>query len=89
MSIAPSIPASVPVDLLPAFAHRLRWDMGDVLRRLDASTAIEQASDDPAHSPTRQLVVLPRTSRGQFARSTVALQQCVAAPITGHHPEAP
>ncbi|WP_426788986.1 hypothetical protein [Xanthomonas campestris] len=89
MSTAPSMPASVPVDLLPAFAHRLRWDVVEVLRRLVARAVVEQASDDPAHSPTRQLVVLPRTSRGQFARSTEALQQCVAAPITGHHPEAP
>ncbi|MFS8442757.1 hypothetical protein EIQ03_17095 [Xanthomonas campestris pv. raphani] len=89
MSTAPSMPASVPVDLLPASAHRLRWDVGEVLRRLVARAAVEQASDDPAHSLTRQLVVLPRTSRGQFARSVAALQQCVAAPITGHHPEAP
>ncbi|ARV21635.1 hypothetical protein Xgly_02150 [Xanthomonas citri pv. glycines] len=89
MSTAPSMPASVPVDLLPASAHRLRWDMGDVLRQLVARAAVEQASDDPAHSPTRQLVVLPRTLRGQFARSAVALQQCIAAPIAGHHPEAP
>ncbi|RFF47977.1 hypothetical protein D0A35_15655 [Xanthomonas campestris] len=89
MSTALSIPASVPVDLLPASAHHLLWDVGEVLRRLVARAAVEQASDDPAHSLTRQLVVLPRTSRGQFARSVAALQQCVAAPITGHHPEAP
>ncbi|WDJ99681.1 hypothetical protein JH262_08790 [Xanthomonas campestris pv. incanae] len=89
MSTAPSMPASVPVDLLPASAHHLLWDVGEVLRRLVARAAVEQASDDPAHSLTRQLVVLPRTSRGQFARSALALQQCVAAPITGHHPEAP
>ncbi|WP_407470133.1 hypothetical protein [Xanthomonas campestris] len=88
MSTAPSMPASVPVDLLPASAHRLRWDIGEVLRWLVARAAVEQASDDPAHSQTRQLVVLPRTSRGQFARSTVALQQCVAA-STNDHPEAP
>ncbi|WP_258080380.1 hypothetical protein [Xanthomonas arboricola] len=89
MSTAPSMPASVPVDLLPASAHLLRWDVGEVLRRLVARAAVEQASGDAAHSLTRQLVVLLRTSRGQSARSAVALQQCVAAPITGHHPEAP
>ncbi|MCC5071548.1 hypothetical protein [Xanthomonas campestris] len=88
MSTAPSMPASVPVDLLPASAHHLLWDVGEVLRRLVARAAVEQASDDPAHSPTRPLVVLPRTSRGQFARSALALQQCVAAP-TNDHPETP
>ncbi|WP_355607102.1 hypothetical protein RZV17_02945 [Xanthomonas cannabis] len=89
MSTAPSMPAPVLVDLMPAFAHRLRWDVGEVLRRLVARAAVEQANDDPAHSPTRQLVVLPRTSRGQFERSAVALQQRVAAPITLRCPEAP
>ncbi|NYI17586.1 hypothetical protein FHR53_000393 [Xanthomonas arboricola] len=88
MSTAPSMPAPVLVDLMPAFAHRLRWDMGDVLRRLAARAAVEQANDDPAHSPTRQLVVLPRPSRGQFARRAVPLQQRVAA-STNHLPEAP
>ncbi|RBC69786.1 hypothetical protein BRM99_24040, partial [Xanthomonas oryzae pv. oryzae] len=63
MSTAPSMPASVPVDLLPASAHRPRWDMGDVLRRLDARTAIEQARDHAAHPLNRQLGVLPYTSR--------------------------
>ncbi|RBB13151.1 hypothetical protein BRN92_00680, partial [Xanthomonas oryzae pv. oryzae] len=53
MSTAPSMPASVPVDLLPASAHRPRWDMGDVLRRLDARTAIEQARDHAAHPLNR------------------------------------
>ncbi|QBG96099.1 hypothetical protein EYC55_12450 [Xanthomonas oryzae] len=89
MSTAPSMPASVPVDLLPASAHRLRWDVGEVLRRLVARAAVEQASDDLVHSPARQLVVLPHTSRGQFARSAVALQQCVAASTTHHHQEVP
>ncbi|PPU50295.1 hypothetical protein XarbCFBP6827_00710 [Xanthomonas arboricola] len=89
MSIAPSMPASVPVDLLPASAHRLRWDMGDVLRRLDASTAIEQARDHTAHPLSRQLGVLPHTSHRLSARRAVPLQQYVAATITRHHPEAP
>ncbi|MFW3176198.1 hypothetical protein EX530_16395 [Xanthomonas phaseoli] len=89
MSTAPSMPAPVLVDLLPASAHRLLWDMGDVLRRLVARTAVEQANDDPAHSPTRQLVVLPRTSRRLSARRAVPLQQYVAATITRHHREAP
>ncbi|PPT84630.1 hypothetical protein XarzCFBP7410_04845 [Xanthomonas arboricola pv. zantedeschiae] len=89
MSTAPSMPASVPVDLLPASAHRLRWDVGEVLRRLDANTAIEQASAHPAHPLSRQLGVLPHTSRRRFARTAVALQQCVAASITRHQPEAP
>ncbi|WIX05061.1 hypothetical protein [Xanthomonas oryzae] len=89
MSTALSMPASVPVDLLPASAHRLRWDMGDVLRRLDASTGIEQASDHTAHPLSRQLGVLLYTSRRLSARRAVLLQQYVAAPITGHPPEAP
>ncbi|WP_258078836.1 hypothetical protein [Xanthomonas arboricola] len=89
MSTASSMPASAPADLLPTFAHRLRWDVGEVLRRLVARAAVEQANDEPAHSLTRPLVVLPRTSRGQFERSAVALQQRVAAPITFRRPEAP
>ncbi|AXM10221.1 hypothetical protein BRN76_04555 [Xanthomonas oryzae pv. oryzae] len=89
MSTAPSMPASVPVDLLPASAHRPRWDMGDVLRRLDARTAIEQARDHAAHPLNRQLGVLPYTSRRLSARRAVPLQQYVAATITRYHPEAP
>ncbi|MDO0846720.1 hypothetical protein ABFU49_09165 [Xanthomonas campestris pv. campestris] len=89
MSTAPSMPASVPVDLLPASAHRLRWDMGDVLRRLDASTAIEQARDHAVHLLRLQLGVLPYNSRRLSARRAVPLQQYVAATITRHHPEAP
>ncbi|AKO00867.1 hypothetical protein BXOR1_14020 [Xanthomonas oryzae pv. oryzicola] len=88
MSTALSITASVPVDLLPASAHRLRWDMGDVLRRLDARAAVERATSDPAHSLSRQLALLPHTLRRPFARRAVALQQRVAA-STNHHPEAP
>ncbi|MBB5766721.1 hypothetical protein GGR67_000751 [Xanthomonas arboricola] len=89
MSTAPSMPVSVPVDLLPASAHRLRWDVGEVLRQLVARAAVEQASGHPAHPPSRQLGVLPHTLRRRFARSAVALQQCAAASITRHHPEAP
>ncbi|PPU24441.1 hypothetical protein XarCFBP6762_16425 [Xanthomonas arboricola] len=89
MSTAPSMPASVPVDLLPASAHRLRWDVGDVLCRLVARAAVEQASDHPAYLLSRQLAVLPHNSRDRFARRAVALQQRVAATITRHHPEAP
>ncbi|WP_256127246.1 hypothetical protein [Xanthomonas euvesicatoria] len=76
MSTALSMPAFVPVDLLPASAHRLRWDMGDVLRRLVARAAVEQVSNHSAH-----------LSR-QLACGAVALQQRVAA-STNHHPEAP
>ncbi|MEC5196954.1 hypothetical protein GGR75_003505 [Xanthomonas campestris] len=86
MSIALSMPASVPVDLLPASAYRLPWD---VLRRLDASTATEQARDHTAYPLSRQLGVLPHTSRRLSARRAVPLQQYVAATITRHHPEAP
>ncbi|KAB0517401.1 hypothetical protein F7R02_25540 [Xanthomonas cissicola] len=89
MSTAPSMPASVPVDLLPASAHRLRWDMGDVLRRLDARAAVEQVNDSSTHLLSRQLAVLPHTSGCRSARSAVGLQQCVAASITRHQPEAP
>ncbi|MEA9730027.1 hypothetical protein [Xanthomonas campestris] len=89
MSTAPSMPASVPFDLLPASAHHLLWDVGEVLRWLVARAAVEQAIDHPTHSPTRQLGVLPHTLRRRFAGSAVALQQCVVASITRHHPEAP
>ncbi|MFS8470118.1 hypothetical protein EIQ09_07210 [Xanthomonas campestris pv. campestris] len=89
MSTAPSMPASVLVDLMPAFAHRLRWDVGEVLRRLAARAAVEQASDHPAYPLSRQLAVLPHTTRHRFARSAVGLQHCVAASITRHQPEAP
>ncbi|WP_411759407.1 hypothetical protein [Xanthomonas arboricola] len=88
MSTAPSMPASVPVDLLPASAYRLPWDMGDVLRRLAALAAVEQVSNHSAHLLSRQLGVLSRTSRRRLACGAVALQQRVAA-STNHHPEAP
>ncbi|APP76423.1 hypothetical protein BJD12_15625 [Xanthomonas vesicatoria ATCC 35937] len=83
------MPASVPVDLLPASAHRLRWDVGDVLSRLVARAAVEQASDSSAHLLGRQPRLLPLTSRSRSASTTVGLQQCVAASITRHHPEVP
>ncbi|NJC46796.1 UNVERIFIED_ORG: hypothetical protein GGR78_000017 [Xanthomonas campestris] len=89
MSIAPSMPASVPVDLLPAFAHRLQWNVGEVLRRLAARAAVEQVRDDPVHPLSRQPGVLPHISHRQFARRAVPLHQCVAASITRHHREAP
>ncbi|PPU18270.1 hypothetical protein XarbCFBP7610_16480 [Xanthomonas arboricola] len=89
MSTAPSMPAAVPVDLLPASAHRLRWDVGEVLRRPDARTAAKQASDRAAHLLSRQLTVSPHPSCRWFARRAVALQQCVVASIIRHHPEAP
>ncbi len=88
MSTAPSMPASVPVDLLPASAHHLRWDVGEVLRRLVARAAVEQASDHPAYPLSRQLAVLLHTSRRRFVRSALGMQQCVAASITRHQPEA-
>ncbi|MBB3797595.1 hypothetical protein LN461_16560 [Xanthomonas arboricola] len=89
MSTAPSMPASVPIDLLPASTRRLRWNAGDVLRRLGARAAVEQASDHPAYLLSRQLAVLPHNSRDRFARRAVALQQCDVASIIRHHPEAP
>ncbi|MEQ8034834.1 hypothetical protein [Xanthomonas sp. WHRI 6106] len=88
MSTAPSMPASEPVDLLPASAHRLRWDVGDVLCRLVARAAVEQASAHSARPLICQPAMLPHTLRRRFARTTVGLQQRVAA-STDHHPEAP
>ncbi|NIK08469.1 hypothetical protein FHY11_001979 [Xanthomonas arboricola] len=88
MSTAPSMPVSVPVDLLPASAHCLRWDVGEVLRRLAARAAVEQVSNHSAHLLSRQLGVLSRTCR-RLACGAVALQQRVAAPITLRCPEAP
>ncbi|UXA51823.1 hypothetical protein M0D45_13960 [Xanthomonas prunicola] len=89
MSTAPSRPASVPVDLSPASAHYLRCDVGEVLRRLAARAAVEQASEHLAHPLNRQLGVLPHTLRSGCARSAAALQLCVDASTTGLHPEAP
>ncbi|PPU73878.1 hypothetical protein XmelCFBP4644_05330 [Xanthomonas melonis] len=89
MSTAPSMPASVSVDLFPASAHRLHWYVREVLPQLAARAAVEQANAHPAHPLSRQLAVLPHSLRRWAARSAVALQQCVAAPITGHHREAP
>ncbi|QDS14706.1 hypothetical protein FPL04_02940 [Xanthomonas arboricola] len=89
MSIAPSMPAVVPVDQSPASAHRLHWDVGEVLRRRAARAAVEQASAQSAHPLSCQPAVLPHTLRRRFARRAVALQQCVAASITRHQPEAP
>ncbi|MCL1498982.1 hypothetical protein, partial [Xanthomonas nasturtii] len=88
MSTAPSMPAFVPVDLLPNFAHRLRWDVREVLRRLAARAALKQVSEHLAHPLSWQPAVLPHTLRRRFVRKAVALQQRVAAP-TNHHPEAP
>ncbi|WP_228601081.1 hypothetical protein [Xanthomonas arboricola] len=82
------MPASVPVDLLPSSAHRLRWDVGEVLRRLAARAVVEQASEHPAHSLSRRFDMLPHTSSRRFARRAVALQQRVAA-STNDYPEAP
>ncbi|WP_230434538.1 hypothetical protein [Xanthomonas melonis] len=89
MSIAPSMPASVPVDPLPVSAHRLRWNVADTLRRLAARASVQQVSDAPANPPNRQRGVLPHPSRRLSARSAVPLQQCVATPITRHHPAVP
>ncbi|AKU52306.1 hypothetical protein AE921_21720 [Xanthomonas arboricola] len=83
------MPASVPVDLLPASAHCLRWDVGEVLRRLVARAAVEQVRDHTAHPLSCQPAVLPHTSRRRSARRAMALQHCVAASITRHQPEAP
>ncbi|PPU52437.1 hypothetical protein [Xanthomonas arboricola] len=88
MSTAPSMPASVPVDLLPASAHYLLWDVGEVRRRRVARAAVEQASAHPAHPLSCQSAVLPHTLRRRFVRKAVALQQRVAA-STIHHREAP
>ncbi|MBB4731376.1 hypothetical protein [Xanthomonas arboricola] len=88
MSIAPSMPAFVPVDLLPTFAHRLHWYVREVLRLRAARAAVEQASAHSAHPLSCQPAVLPHTLRRRFARKAVALQQRVAA-STNHHPEAP
>ncbi|WP_219842102.1 hypothetical protein [Xanthomonas arboricola] len=89
MSIAPSMPAFVPVDLLPTFAHRLRWDVREVLRRLAARAAAKQVSEHLAHPLSRQLGALLHTLRRRFARSAMELQQRVAASTTHHHPEVP
>ncbi|NIK00677.1 hypothetical protein FHR48_003388 [Xanthomonas arboricola] len=74
---------------MPASAHRLRWNVGEVLRRLAARAAVEQASDDLAQQLLNQPGVLSQALHSLSARIDVALQQCVAAPNTRHHPEAP
>ncbi|MEA0967857.1 hypothetical protein JH306_11450 [Xanthomonas campestris pv. campestris] len=90
MSTAPSMPASVPVDLLPASAHSLLSEVGGVLRRRAACAAVEQADDDRAQQLLNQPGVLSQALHSLSARIDVALQQCVAAPsTTRRHPEAP
>ncbi|WP_115043417.1 hypothetical protein [Xanthomonas arboricola] len=88
MSTAPSMPAFVSVDLLPASAHRLHCYVREVLRQLAACAAVEQASAHPAHPLSWQPAVLPHTLPRRFVRKAVALQQRVDA-STNHHPEAP
>lgn len=80
MSTAPSMPASVPGYLLPASAHSLLSEVGEVLRRLAARAAVEQASDDLAQQLLNQPGVLSQALHRLSARIDAALQQCVAAP---------
>ncbi|WP_407472237.1 hypothetical protein ABFU52_11695 [Xanthomonas campestris pv. campestris] len=89
MSTALSMPASVPGYLLPASAHSLLSEIGEVLRSLAARAAVEQASDDLAQQLLSQLGVLSLALHSLSARIDVPLQQYVAATITRHHPEAP
>ncbi|WP_285447859.1 hypothetical protein [Xanthomonas sp. LMC-A-07] len=90
MSTASSTPASVPGYLLPASTHGLLWDVGEVLRRLAARAAVEQANDDPAQQLLSQPGMLSQALRSLSVRIDVALQQCVDAPTTNtRHPEAP
>ncbi|ASL02919.1 hypothetical protein [Xanthomonas citri] len=90
MSTAPPMPASVPGYLLPASAHSLLSEVGEVLRRLAARAAVEQANHDLAQPLLNQPVVLWQALHCLSARIDVALQQCVAAPSTTlRHPEAP
>ncbi|MCE4528645.1 hypothetical protein LYZ80_08155 [Xanthomonas hortorum pv. vitians] len=70
MSTASSTPASVPGYLLPSSAHGLLWDVGEVLRRLAARAAIEQASDDPA----QQLLREPLNNAPQISDTTPMLR---------------
>nr|WP_236614378.1 hypothetical protein [Xanthomonas vasicola] len=90
MSTAPSMPASVSGYLLPACAHSLLSEVGEVLRRLAARAAVEQASDDLAQQLLNQPGVLSQALHRLSARIDVALQQCVAAPsATRRQSEAP
>ncbi|WP_244672372.1 hypothetical protein, partial [Xanthomonas sp. D-36-1] len=88
MSTGPSAPAFASIDLMPASAHRLRWDVREVLHRLVARAAVERAIHDPAHSLSRQLAVLPHTLRCLSACADVILQCCAASRITHHHADA-
>ncbi|WP_033484011.1 hypothetical protein [Xanthomonas citri] len=88
MSTAPSMPASAPGYLLPASAHGLLCDVGEVLRRLAARAAVEQASDGPMHLLSSQFGVLPQALRRLSACADVTLQRCAASRITHHHAEA-
>ncbi|MCC8567063.1 hypothetical protein [Xanthomonas citri] len=83
MSTAPSTPAFASIDLLPASARRLRWDVREVLHQLVARAPVERAIHDPAHSLSRQLAVLPHTLRRLSACADVILSR-----ITHHHAEA-
>lgn len=76
MYTAPSPPARAPGYLLPEAAHGLLRDVGDVLQRLAALAATEQATDDR----TAHLLCLPgvltHCLHNLSARIDVALRQC-------------
>ncbi|WP_253190943.1 hypothetical protein [Xanthomonas axonopodis] len=75
---------------MPASAHSLLSEVGEVLRRRAACAAVEQASDDLAQQLLNQPGVLSQALHRRSARIDVALQQCVAAPnATRRQSEAP
>ncbi|WDJ79134.1 hypothetical protein [Xanthomonas campestris] len=57
MPTAPSMPAAVPGYLLPASAHGLLWDVGEVLRRLAARAAIESPLKNPQSPNARKALM--------------------------------
>lgn len=76
MYTAPSPPAAVPGYLLPEGAHALLREVGDVMQRLAALAATEQANHDLTTHLLCQPGVLAQCLRSLSLRINVALREC-------------
>lgn len=76
MYIAPSPPAPVPGYLLPEGAHALLLEVDDVMQRLAALAATEQANHDLTAHLLCQPGVLAQCLRSLSTRINVALREC-------------
>lgn len=76
MHTAPSPPAHAPGYLLPEGAHALLLEVGDVMQRLAALAATEQANHDLTAHLLCQPGVLAQCLRSLSTRISVALREC-------------